>query len=692
MTQFTPTTLLHPSAPISAWFAGPKAENGDWFAGVVQRIVADYHAWRRNYFPEDGVAVDSAARREAEAFRDDFDDRLIELLARLKHDVPFHSPRYAGHMIAEQTLPAVAGYLAAMLYNPNNVSADAAPVTVRLELEAARMIARMLGHPSDGWAHLTSGGTVANLESLWLARTSRYLPLMVADARAELGLSDVGPLDSSPYRLLRWPAHASFDSYARLFMDAASVFGEGSATNERVQRAILRSRHHPAQRGMAAVIDAVDSSPVLLAPESHHYCFDKAMDVLGLGRDALVRVRVDADFRMRPDHLEAQLAEIDRQGKHVLAVVAVVGTTEEGAVDPIDQVLALRAARDSAGEGSFWLHADAAYGGYLRTLTVPDRADLGEPRCTVRVGDSSLELSLQLPQRHACDALERLGECDSITIDPHKLGYIPYPAGCVSFRTNWVKPLARQHAPYIADTATDPESDRRDDSIGVYVMEGSKPGAAAAAVWLSHSLIPLDTSGHGKLVRETIRNACELHSLLEHYPRLSAEAGTDAPEVRAVCLCPPGSNIVCFAFATAGDAPPLPLTLLNALNQRIYHHLSVQTGQRVTDQPYFVSRTTLSNAQYSAETIAPFLDRLGVHITDYAEHGVFLLRSVLMNPWYDQAKRRGRYFLSELVAEMYRLAEQELRAICKASASGAQAAIGEAGQRAGPHHTSRRLP
>ncbi len=159
MTDPKPRNPVQHSAPISAWLAGPEAENGDWFAAVVQRIVGDYHAWRRNYFPEDGVAVDSTARREAEAFRDHFDDRLTELLARLKHDVPFYSPRYAGHMIAEQSLPAIAGYLAAMLYNPNNVSADAAPVTVRLELEAAQVIAQMLGHPSDGWAHLTSGGT-----------------------------------------------------------------------------------------------------------------------------------------------------------------------------------------------------------------------------------------------------------------------------------------------------------------------------------------------------------------------------------------------------------------------------------------------------------------------------------------------------------------------------------------------------
>lgn len=651
-----------PPVPISSWFAGPKAENGEWFADVVQRIVTDYYAWRRNYFPEDGVALDSAARREAEPFRDQFEDRLIELLARLKHDVPFHSPRYAGHMIAEQSLPAVAGYLAAMLYNPNNVSADAAPVTVRLEIEASRLIARMLGHPPDGWSHLTSGGTVANIEALWLARTVKYLPLVVEDARRELGLGEVDRLDepSSRARLLGLPPNAAFLAYQRLFRDAAAAFGSDRGTIERVQQSLLRSRFHAAQKGMAAVVGSLESEPVLLAPESHHYCFDKAMDVLGLGREALVRVKVDSEFRMRPDDLEARLNDAERKGRHVLAVVAVVGTTEEGAVDPIDRILAVRSARESAGRGSFWLHADAAYGGYLRTLTRPERSGLGDPVSTVRVAGNTLNLAIHLPHGHACDALERMGECDSITIDPHKLGYIPYPAGCVCFRSNSVKPLARQHAPYIAEPPGDPDDDRRSETIGLYVLEGSKPGAAAAAVWLSHTLIPLDTSGHGKLVRETIRNACELHALLEHFPRLLREMTTEVPTVRAVCLCPPGSNIVCFAFTGAADGATFSLGEINALNECVYRRLSIRAGQRVTDQPYFVSRTTLSSAQYSTDTVAPFLDRLGAPIDQYHKEGVFLLRSVLMNPWYEQAKQRGRYFLSELVAEMYRIAAQEM--------------------------------
>ena len=116
---------------------------------MLRRVVQDYYAWRRNYFPEDGIVIDAHARRLDEEFHDAFEDRLQELLARLKADFPFQSPRYAGHMVAEQTLPSIAGYFAAMLYNPNNVSREAAPVTVWLELEACALINRMLGYGDD---------------------------------------------------------------------------------------------------------------------------------------------------------------------------------------------------------------------------------------------------------------------------------------------------------------------------------------------------------------------------------------------------------------------------------------------------------------------------------------------------------------------------------------------------------------
>ncbi len=630
---------------ISAWFAGPKAENAPWFNGWLSRIAEDYSAWRRNYYPEDGVVVDSALRRHNEAFADAFEDRLLELLARLKGDVPFYSPRYAAHMLAEQTLPAIAGYFAAMLYNPNNVTAEVAPVTVRLELEAGRMLSKMIGYESDSWAHLCSGGTTANIEALWVARSVRYLPFVVRDMARAVGPAGAAT-GASHDRLLAQGPTAALESYVRLWDHAKSP--EQAA---RLRGAFDASPFNIAQRGIASICTALGSSPVLLAPETHHYCFEKALDVLGIGRSGLVAVRVDEHFRMRADELEKALDSVHRQGRHVLAVVTVVGSTEEGSVDPVDAIVALREAREREGRPSFWLHADGAYGGYLRTVTIPRRTGMGEPRAGVKIGGEVREINMALPAHDECRALENLRHCDSVTIDPHKLGYIPYPAGAACFKSDAVKPLMRQVAAYIDDAPPHIDQDRKKDVIGVYVLEGSKPGASAAAVWLSHSIIPLDATGHGRLIRENIRNACELHALLEQFPRLDPARGAG---VQAVCLCPPGSNIVCYAFRPVRDG--VSLAEINRLNRAVYERFSIESGLRVSEQSFFVSRTSLCKQQYALETVGGFLGRLGVDRHEYGEHGVFLLRSVLMNPWYAYAKRRGRYYLSELVQELYGVA------------------------------------
>ena len=616
----------------SAWFAGPKGENEDWFSGCVGKILADYYAWRRNYFPEDGLVIDAESRRMGEGFRDRFDDRLFELLARLKADFPFQSPRYAAHMVSEQTLPAIAGYFAAMLYNPNNVTTEAAPVTVRLELESAQMIARMVGYGDDSWAHLSSGGTIANLEALWMARAVKYLPLVIEDVRRLLGLpASTVRFGSSPMD--------SLEALAQLFREAPS---------KDVIRAYLESDSNVTERGIAAIIRRVGAEPILLAPETQHYSIKKALDVLGLGRDALRIVRVTDRFQMDMDDLQEKLHAVEVSGNHVLAVVTVVGTTEEGAVDPVNRIVQLRDSRTD----KFWLHADAAYGGYLRTVTIPDRSGLGEAKTVVQIAGETQEVPIVLPDSHNCDALEAMRECDSVTIDPHKLGYVPYPAGAVCFRSDIVKALARQDAAYIEDSVGDVEAERHSENVGLYILEGSKPGAAAAAVWLSHSLIPLDNTGHGLLIREGIRNACELNTLLESYPDL-----VKSSLVQAIPIAPPDSNILCFAFRTSES---MSLSELNSLNRAIYDRFTVsdKSGKRVYDQPFFLSRTSLRVKQYSPATVRPFLERLGVSEAEYETEGVFLLRSVLMNPWYSEAKRKGRYFISELVEALYLAAEE----------------------------------
>jgi glutamate/tyrosine decarboxylase-like PLP-dependent enzyme len=553
-------------------------------------------------------------------------------------------------MLAEQTLPGIAGYFAAMLYNPNNVSADAAPVTVTLELEAGRMLSNMIGYGSESWAHLCSGGTAANIEALWAARAVKYLPLITRDLRRGLELGT--DTDRDIGTLLGMSPTAAMEEYAALWRVLSSR-PHSERLIARAHEITAASRFNLAERGAAAVYGELGSMPVLLVPESRHYCFEKAMDILGLGRHAVIAVGVDKNFRMRAAELERTITQVTSEGKHVLAVVGVVGSTEEGSIDPLDEIVALRDRREKAGASSFWLHADGAYGGYLRTVTLPTRAGLGPRQSDVKLGGSVRSVALELPEHGECSALEAMSACDSVTIDPHKLGYIPYPAGAICFRNNLVKPLLRQTAAYIDDAPGTPDTERHSESIGLYVLEGSKPGASAAAVWLSHTLIPLDTSGHGRLMKENIRNACELHALLEGYPQLAEDSGG----MRAVCLCPPGSNIVCYAFAPRRESASL--RHINSINRRIFERFSVTHGMRIYEQSFFVSRTALSEKQYSVSTVGSFLERLRVTTEDYSVEGVFLLRSVTMNPWYSYAKRRGRYYLSEMVTELYRAAEEE---------------------------------
>ena len=644
---------MTPDSPISAWFAGPKGENSKWVTSWIHRIADDYYAWRRNYFAEDGVAIGTSERREQESFGDAFEDRLIELLSRLKEDVPFHSPRYAAHMLAEQTLPSILGYFAAMLYNPNNVSSDVAPVTQRLEHEVGRMLSRMIGFGDGAWAHLCSGGTVANIEALWVARSVRYLGFALREARRELALV---PMDAnSDDAMLRLSPDATLEELARLFREVGARGGRAAMceAHERMRMSV----YNPAHAGIGTVVARLGSEPVLLAPESRHYCFEKALDILGLGHRALRAVRVDEHFRMIPDELSAALERSDKEGRHVLAVVGVVGSTEEGSIDPLDKIHAIRVERERAGRASFWLHADGAYGGYLRSITIPNRTELGESRATVRLGGRTRDIRINLPGAGPCDALDAMARCDSVTIDPHKLGYVPYPSGAICYRNGAIRAVTKQVAPYLEEASPDPADDRASESIGVYVLEGSKPGAAAAAAWLSHSLIPLENTGHCRRVRANIRTACELASSLGHYPRLVRDdADTQAaPSVRAVLLCPPESNIVCYAFRPSCQAT---LAQINSLNQRLFERFSVRQGSRMHSLPFFVSRTTLAAARYAHRTVQGVLGRLGATDAEYAKHGIVLLRSVLMNPWYAMAKRRGRYMLSELVESLYLAADE----------------------------------
>ncbi|CAB3774475.1 pyridoxal phosphate-dependent decarboxylase family protein [Paraburkholderia humisilvae] len=99
----------------------------------------------------------------------DFVESFRELVDRLKDNYPFFHPCYAGQMLKPPHPAAIVGYLAGMLINPNNHAKDGGPATAAMEAEVVQLLAHMFGFDQH-LGHLTTSGTIANLEALFVAR------------------------------------------------------------------------------------------------------------------------------------------------------------------------------------------------------------------------------------------------------------------------------------------------------------------------------------------------------------------------------------------------------------------------------------------------------------------------------------------------------------------------------------------
>jgi glutamate/tyrosine decarboxylase-like PLP-dependent enzyme len=129
-----------------------------------------------------------------------------------------------------------------------------------------------------------------------------------------------------------------------------------------------------------------------------HYSFEKAVDLLGLGRGQLRKIPEDALFRIDPFRLEAAIAADRAAGRRPCCVIGIAGTTNTGSVDKLDRLA------DIAQRHGCWFHVDAAYGG-----------------------------AALLSERFR-PLLRGIERADSITIDPHKWFYVPFEAGAVLVR------------------------------------------------------------------------------------------------------------------------------------------------------------------------------------------------------------------------------------------------------------------
>ncbi len=317
---------------------------------------------------------------------------LEQTVRRLGDNYPYFHPLYAGQMLKPPHPIARAAYALAMTLNPNNHARDGGRASSEMEIEAVRALAAIFGW-SESLGHLTSSGTLANLEALWIA----------------------GQLA-------------------------------------------------PGKR--------------IVGSEQAHYTHQRISAVLRLPYTA---VPADSRGRMSLQALEAELRKGD-----VGAVVVTLGTTALGAVDPLDEILALRA------RYNFRVHVDAAYGGYFCLI----------PR------------SLDEPARRA---FAIIAQADSIVVDPHKHGLQPYGCGCVLFRDPAVGRFYKHDSPYTYFTSSQLH-------LGEISLECSRAGAAAVALWATQQLLPLTPDGaFARGLACGRRAALELDRRLRHEGRGSFE-------------------------------------------------------------------------------------------------------------------------------------------------------------------------
>jgi glutamate/tyrosine decarboxylase-like PLP-dependent enzyme len=607
---------------LRGWFLGPRAENADLLERLVTEALRDHIFWRRNYHPEDGFTIREIDKR-TRGYEDavaTLTQELMGLLAELKRGVPFFTGRYKGHMSFEQTIAAQIGYFAAMLYNPNNVSIEASPVTTRLELQVAQQLATMIGYDTvRAWGHLTSGGTVANFEALWVARNIIYLPIAAAGAAEELGVDLPLTLPNGETTSL---AKASLWQLVNIRNDdALNLYHDLWSTAPRadVQRAF--EAHSLQTLGYQDYVQRLGkrygdplSPSVVMVPATAHYSWEKIARALGIGSNQVTYVRVDNRFRMDPDWLWSKINKLAERQAPILACISVCGTTEESAIDRLDQILEVRARAEKELGVTFHIHSDACYGGYAASLLTGYD---GERRSASRIRK---DIDADFPDEEWVDAMSALQHADSVTIDPHKLGYVPYPAGAILFRDRRARELVATDPPYLLPTQGMASSE--DLFLGRFILEGSKPGAAAAAVWLSHKVLPLDERGYGYLISRTMLGARKLHRTLRE---------ADFAPFRVIVLPEPDINIVCYVL----HHPSLQtMHDVNEFNERIYELMSLDRPGATPN--YIITRTRFQTPMYDG-AVDPILDELGVctpeEWADHPEEGLIVLRSTIMDPY-----------------------------------------------------------
>lgn len=585
---------------LKALFLGDKGENADIFKRAINRLVDEHVGWRQNYMPQD-MPVTTTADKRSESFRAT-EDHIVEVLNKLScnlrtNSLPWHSAgRFWGHMNSETLMPSILAYSFAMLWNGNNVAYESSPGTSQMEEEVGMDFAKLFSF-DKGWGHLCADGSLANLEGLWYARNVKSIPLAMKEAAPDLveGMSDWELLNMSPDAI----------------MDKLS--GLSDEIIDKIKACSARSGKN------------IDKLGKWIVPRTKHYSWLKAADICGVGLDQIVECEVTSSYNTDMEHLEKIIRELAEKKIPVLGVVAVVGSTEEGQIDPVDKIADLRDKLEKEIGISFYLHVDAAYGGYGRAIFLDenykfipyDKINDVYKKHQIFQGEN------EWLTEDVYNAYKGIARAESVTIDPHKMGYVPYSVGGIAIRRKEMRNAISYFATYVFEKNVQVPS-----LLGAYILEGSKAGASAAAVWTAHQVLPLNVTGYGKLIGASIEGAFRFYNFLDGR-KYEIEGRT------VVChtLTKPNFNMVDYVFVEEGNRD---LEYTNRLNHAFYDYASFMKGG-LYDNEFITSHTDFTEADYG-ESPFGFVKHLGFTKKEWQETGkVTILRASCMSPYmYDK--------------------------------------------------------
>ncbi|WP_169796679.1 pyridoxal-dependent decarboxylase [Chondromyces crocatus] len=670
------------AAPIdepAAWFLGPRAENSEVLTTLTKDVLEHIGAYRRGYLPEDPIIItpEMQATSSYTTAVAEMSTSFKEVLGYFaERATPFFSLRYQAHMTGDNPMPALAGYFLGMLHNPNNVTIQASTTTTLLELLAMRDLCHMVGWSTENddqaWSHITADGSIANNEAVWTAREVKFLPFAIVKALQKepslAGAKDVEvTLTSGTKKRLDQTTNWERFNIRRdeiLALPGRMAAKLGKQPYEVWSVVVNYDVNAVGVWGMLDAFEGLGGAPTLFTPSTRHYSWPKAAAVNGFGTERDVTMMVDADGRMSIDELTKGLDTALSKKIPVLLVVAVNGSTEESAIDDLTKILAVR--EDYRKKGlEFDIHVDAAWGGYFMTVV---RKDFGSVVTPADLENPFIEDTRKVPMSdYSIEQFKAVREVDSVTIDPHKSGYIQYTAGSILYRNKEVLNLVTFTGAYIG-AATEP-------TVGMFGLEGSKAGATAASVFFAHRCIRPSERGYGRILTFALQNTRRLYTDLlflsrpedsfvcTPLPRIPAErSGASAAEqekqlafiketiwgktIEEIEANPealalfrelgPDQNILDYGFNPRVDGKVnTDPEAYNQLMQGVYdafhiHYDKEGLADNIHNYKLLLSYTIFKRHEYGDAFMDTFAKRLGL---EGRPEELYCLRSVIMDPY-----------------------------------------------------------